>query len=128
MAWGWEIAGMVKIKKILFVFCTTFLVSNVYAANNNEKVKTCEKVLAAGMFNGLLEDVCGFEGGVKAHLLKLYDEGQCRKVVSQKTVDKTSKDVLLDTKKRISAYSKSTFCEENMQTYVDLKNEFNGHK
>lgn len=95
------------------------------AKPSQEKLKGCEQTLGAGIFNGLLENICGFEGGVKDKLLQMYDEGQCRKIVPQKTVDKTAKDVAADTKMRISAFGEHTFCEVNMKPYVDLKEAFN---
>ncbi|NNP70416.1 hypothetical protein [Acinetobacter sp. Ac_5812] len=115
---------MGKRQKLIVFIGTFFIFGSAFAEPNQQKVKTCEKILAAGMFNGLLEDVCGFEGNVKAHLLTLYDDSQCRRILPQKKVDKIAEDVLVDTKKRITAYSKHTFCEENMQPYVDLKKEF----
>lgn len=115
--------GMFKIKKIILLVGLVLIFDSASAASNQDKVKGCEKILAAGMFNGLLEDICGFEGNVKANLLKMYDQGQCRKIIPQKTVDKLAKDVVMDTEKRIDAYSKYTFCEDNMQPYVDLKKE-----
>ncbi|MDA0698199.1 MAG: hypothetical protein O2793_17620 [Proteobacteria bacterium] len=115
---------MVKIRKIILFLGLGIVLNSTFAASNQEKVKACEQTLAAGMFNGLLEDVCGFEGNVKANLMAMYDQGQCRKIIPQKTVDRLAKDVVMDTKKRMDAYSKHTFCEENMQSYVDLKNEF----
>lgn len=114
---------MVNFRLLILIVGMFLVVSTSYAASNKEKIKGCEKILAAGMFNGLLEDVCGFEGNVKANLLKMYDRAECRKIIPQSTVDKLSKDVVLDTKKRIDAYSTHTFCEENMQPYVDLKSE-----
>lgn len=112
-----------KIIILLFILVLTIDIAN--AASNKEKINGCEKILAAGMFNGLLEDVCGFEGNVKASLLKMYDQGQCRKIIPQKKVDKLAEEVVMDTKKRIEAFSEHTFCEENMQPYIDLKKELN---
>lgn len=123
MVWVWGINGMVRIKKIFLLISIALITHSTYAVSNQDKVGGCEKILAAGMFNGLLEDICGFEGNVKANLLKMYDQGQCRKIIPQKKVDKLAEDVLMDTKKRIDAYSKHTFCEENMQPYVNLKKE-----
>lgn len=121
---GWGINGMFdEVKKTILFVSLVLIMDSTYAASNQDKVNGCEKILAAGMFNGLLEDICGFEGNVKANLLKMYDQGQCRKIIPQKKVDKLAEDVLTDTKKRIDAYSKHTFCEENMQPYVNLKKE-----
>nr|WP_314367616.1 hypothetical protein [uncultured Acinetobacter sp.] len=114
---------MFRITKVFLLIGIALITDSTYAASNQDKVGGCEKILAAGMFNGLLEDICGFEGNVKANLLKMYDHGQCRKIIPQKKVDKLAEDVLTDTKKRIDAYSKHTFCEENMQPYVNLKKE-----
>ncbi|MGJ8757445.1 hypothetical protein ACSFV5_07295 [Acinetobacter sp. HC8-3S] len=124
MVWEWGLSGMVKIRKIITFLGLGLIINSTFAATNQEKVKACEQIMAAGMFNGLLEDVCGFEGNVKANLMAMYDQTQCRKIIPQSTVDKLAKDVVMDTKKRMDAYSKHTFCEENMQPYVDLKKEF----
>ncbi|UUM26343.1 hypothetical protein NQU59_11590 [Acinetobacter colistiniresistens] len=92
---------MVNFRKVILVVGVLLIVNTSYAANNKEKIKGCEKILAAGMFNGLLEDICGFEGNVKANLLKMYDKAECRKIIPQATVDQLSKDVVLDTKKEL---------------------------
>ena len=101
------------------------MVSNAYGNSDKEKIESCEQILAAGMFNGLLEDTCGFDGQVKDQLMQFYDTAQCRYIIPQKTVDATAKAVAEDTKMRIAAFGQTTFCEVNMKHYVDLKEDMN---
>jgi hypothetical protein len=81
----------------------------------------CGQFLGAGMYNGILEDVCNFNGGVKNKILNLYNEVGCRAILPQKVVDKTSRDVLADTKGRYKAMGHNAFCSGNIDAYNALQ-------
>lgn len=83
--------------------------------------KFCGQLLGAGMYNGILEDICNFNGGVKNKLLNLYNEAGCRAILPQKVVDKTAKDVLTDTKSRYKAMGHNAFCSGNIDAYNALQ-------
>lgn len=83
--------------------------------------KFCGQLLGAGIYNGVLEDVCNFNGGVKNKLLNIYNEAGCRAILPQKTVDKTAKDVLTDTKGRYKAMGHNAFCNGNIEDYNALQ-------
>lgn len=111
-------------KKILGV-CLILLCSVVSAEvnqNKSEKFKLqmCEEILGGAMFNRVLEDVCGFNGGVKDKLKKTYDEGGCRSIVPQERVNAIANDVLLDSRNRYKAFGEKDFCEANLKGYADL--------
>ncbi|RZL02740.1 MAG: hypothetical protein EOO89_28675, partial [Pedobacter sp.] len=110
-------------KKFIIYTIIISISTMTYGESEQDKLKACEAILGAGIFNGFLEKICGFEGHVKDRLLTFYDEAQCRAVVPQETVDETSMNVAEDTKMRISAFGEHTFCEVNMKPYVDLKEE-----
>lgn len=84
---------------------------------NSEK---CEEILAAGMFNQILEDVCGFDGGVKDALLNIYQQAECPLIVPQQRVEQVSALVLEDSRMRYKAFGETRFCADNMKAYVDL--------
>lgn len=95
--------------------------SNAAIANERtEKVKACKTLMGAALFNGLLEEECGFNGGVKSKLKAFYFEGRCDLLLTEKDRLKLTEAVFKDTDKRLSAYGHDVFCEENMQPYADL--------
>lgn len=107
------------IRRIVLIFLMGSA-SSIYAKDSQITIQDCEVVLGAGIFNGLLEEVCGFEGGVKDQFLSLYDKFHCRQMVPQKNVDEMAKNVAEDTKMRVKAFGLKTFCKENMKHYADL--------
>ena len=80
----------------------------------------CMKFLGAGMYNGVLENTCNFNGGVKEKILSMYDEAGCRTIIPQKIVENTAKDVVIDTKRRYEAMGHVAFCEGNIDAYNAL--------
>jgi hypothetical protein len=83
--------------------------------------KFCEKLLGAGMYNGILEDICSFNGGVKSKILNMYNEAGCRSILPQKVVNKMAKDVLTDTRGRYKAMGHNAFCNGNIDAYNALQ-------
>lgn len=73
------------------------------------------------MYNGILEDICNFHGGVKSKILDMYNEAGCRTVLPQKAVDKMAKDVLTDTRDRYKAMGHNAFCNGNIDAYNALQ-------
>ncbi len=97
----------------------------VCSSDDNEdhpesKKGLCFKILGAGMYNGILEDICGFSEGVKNQLKKMYASGNCQDLITQDEIKQTSNDVLEDTRVRYSALGKESFCDENKKSYYDL--------
>lgn len=90
------------------------------ANDRQDKIKACKTLMGAALFNGLLEEECGFNGGVKSKLKAFYFEGRCDLLLTEKDRLKLTEDVFKDTDKRLSAYGHDVFCEENMQPYADL--------
>lgn len=84
------------------------------------KLELCEEVLGAAIFNGVLEAVCEFDGGVKDKLKNIYDSANCRDIVPQETVANLSKDVLQDSRDRYKVFGEKKFCEDNLRGYADL--------
>ena len=95
-----------------------------FAGNKEVKPKLdlnqCKEILGAAIFNGVLEEVCGFNGGVKDSLKEIYEKGQCRYTVPQSTVDTLAKDVLEDSRMRYKAFGEKAFCDANLKGYTDL--------
>lgn len=82
----------------------------------------CLKLLGAGIYNQSLEEICGFNGGVKDELKSIYTASGCRSIVPQETVNKVVKDVLIDTKARYELLGKTKFCAGNKEAYFALAN------
>lgn len=111
---------MKKLRIILFIVLSSFTLHANSFESQNIQQKGCEEVLGAALFNGVLEDVCGFDGNVKERLKKIYDKNQCRNKVPQNKVDAIIQDNLEDSKVRYDAFGEKKFCEANMKPYVDL--------
>lgn len=111
-------------KKILILSLMVFIPALSFAENKTNKSKfnfeQCEEILGAAIFNGVLEDVCGFNGSVKEKLKMIYDAGQCRHTVPQSNVDSLIRDVLEDSRMRYKAFGEKVFCDENLKGYTDL--------
>ncbi len=107
-------------KSILFIGFGCALMSQPVIAADQKKA-ACIKILGAGMYNGVLEEVCEFSGGVKNKLLNMYNEAGCRAIVPQKVVDRTAVDVLKDTKARYKAMGRVAFCKGNIEAYNALQ-------
>ncbi len=88
--------------------------------NLESKKEACAKLLGAGMYNGILEDICGFTGGVKEKLKKMYAAGNCNNLITQDEIKQTSKEVLEDTRARYKAMGEEPFCKGNKKAYYDL--------
>lgn len=94
-------------------------------AKENEKkqalsLELCEELLGAAIFNKVLEEICGFNGGVKDKIKTIYDNGKCRYTVPQSTVEVLAKDVLEDSRLRYKAFGEKEFCDGNLKGYTDL--------
>ena len=61
---------MKKLRIILFIVLSSFALHANSFESQNIQQKGCEEVLGAALFNGVLEDVCGFDGNVKERLKK----------------------------------------------------------
>ena len=108
-------------KNLIGTIAFSLIFSTVASAETNEE--SCLTLLGAGIYNGVLEDVCKFDGGVKDKLKSLYTEGGCRNIVPQEKVEELSSDVLIDSKERFQALGESKFCNGNKEAYYDLVKE-----
>lgn len=89
-------------------------------ASDTQKLDGCRKLLAAGMYNGILETMCSFNKGVKLALNDTYSKLGCRVIVSQKEVDDLALEILKDTRERFGELGKVAFCNGNIEAYDDL--------
>jgi len=80
----------------------------------------CMYLLKGGMFNGLLENVCEFDGGVKQSIMKSYDQANCRAILSQDQVNTLSKEMLSVIKGDIERNGRDAFCENARSGYEHL--------
>lgn len=80
----------------------------------------CFKILGAGIYNGILEEVCGFSGGVKDKLKAMYASGVCPEIISEEEISNLSEKILIDTRRRYQAMGENAFCKENKNAYFDL--------
>ena len=80
----------------------------------------CMFFLKGGMFNGLLENVCEFDGGVKQSIMKSYDQANCRAIISQEQVNRLSKEMLSVVKDDIERNGQDAFCEDARSGYEHL--------
>ena len=87
----------------------------------DEKTSACINVLQTGMYNGLLEKICGFKGGVKAKVQNIYAEGGCVPLINGETIEAISREVTNDTYSRKNAMGDKAFCAGNKQAYNALK-------
>lgn len=91
---------------------------------HSEAVKTeknaCMKILGAGMYNGILEDICGFDGNVKEKLKSVYANKNCQNIISTEEIQQLSEEILNDTRNRFQAMGEVDFCEGNRNAYYDL--------
>ncbi len=85
----------------------------------------CMKLLGAAIYNRILEKACDFNGGVAERFRLSYDKNGCRNIISQKIVEKTVKEVMIDTKRRYKAMGNYAFCNGNLDTYNQLQDIFN---
>lgn len=84
----------------------------------------CENILTTWVISGLVEETCGFNGGVKDKFLRVYDGvSQCRQTLPEKEAESIIEEVVKDTKMRYLAYGESAFCENNLKTYSELVGE-----
>jgi hypothetical protein len=103
-----------------FLALVLFAGTTFSALAQDAKLVSCLKILGAGMYNGILEDTCGFNGGVKDKLNAIYSNGGCRTLVPQTEVDRTASEVIEDTRKRYQSMGQSKFCEGNRSAYGAL--------
>lgn len=80
----------------------------------------CMFLLKGGMFNGLLENICEFNGGVKKSIMKSYDQANCRAIVSQEQVNSLSKEMLSEIRGDIERNGQDAFCENARSGYEHL--------
>ncbi|WP_419204175.1 hypothetical protein [Bordetella trematum] len=81
----------------------------------------CKDVLLAGMYTGVLEDVCGFSGGVKGKLLKTYSDSGCRSIVPQEFVDSAVEQTLKSSRETYKKIGEAGFCREGAKYYNGFK-------
>lgn len=108
------------LKKTL-VIC---LLSAASYAQSATKVEKCESMITGGVYNDLLENFCGFDGGVTDGFKQAYARNGCPDLIPEKRIFKLGNDVGVDTDNRIQAFGKRKFCEQNLETYADLSNAF----
>ena len=109
--------------KILFAreVLLVFLACGVtHAVAQGSKHAACLQLLGAGMYNGLLEDTCGFKEGVKDQLKASYSNAGCRTVVTQDEVDQTSANVTTNANMRYQKIGRKNFCAGNKAAYEAL--------
>ncbi len=106
-------------KKITII---PFLLSSVIFANTTSAFteEQCIKVLGMGMYNQVLEEICGFNGNVSALTREIYTKSKCRITVNQEQVNQVSKEVVEDTISRSEKMGIEDFCNGNMKGYYAL--------
>ncbi|MFA5920109.1 MAG: hypothetical protein WC856_02310 [Methylococcaceae bacterium] len=103
--------------KILIV---SLLMASACANAESLQKPACLQFLEAGVYNGVLEDTCGFTGGVKDKLKQVYTNGGCSNIVPPEEIDVSVKNVLDDIKARYQSLGGKAFCEANKKPYYDL--------
>lgn len=111
----------VRVNKLIIFSVLVMGVSLAHAQKTDKQL--CEEVLAASMYNKLLEDTCGFKGGVSKNFKDLFDYGKCTSHVPTARINWYAKEVTQDTKKRYLAHGKEDFCEKNLDRYAELVEE-----
>ena len=115
-------------KVTAFIVLTFIVVQPVYAAPKTapakaaaaKKVALCEKFFSATLYNGFLEQACGFDGQVKDRLASMMDTAHCLSALSKIRRDKLATQVLDDAEMRLKAYGEDPFCEGNIKDYSHL--------
>ena len=103
---------------VAWIVLLLFMVSSKsHAASNKE---SCLEFLGAGMYNGALEETCGFSAGVKEKLKKIYTDAGCGSIVPPEEIDQMFKDVLNDTRSRVQSLGEKAFCKGNKKSYYAL--------
>ena len=108
--------------KIIIGLIIGMTISAGATAKETEK-DACFKILGAGMYNGILEDICGFNGGVKEKIKTIYAAGKCPSLINPEEINQLSEEILIDTKNRFQELGETKFCDGNKQAYYDLANE-----
>jgi hypothetical protein len=93
-------------------------------SNAESKVERCENMLTSGIYNELLEDICGFKGGVFSGFQDAYSRNSCPDLISTDKIHELAEDVAKDTIKRHLAFGEHEFCELNLDAYADLSLAF----
>ena len=101
----------------MLLFIGSSLMANDEKTLSEEK---CIKLLGMGMYNQILESICGFDGKVSLLADSIYTKGKCRITIKQEQVDKLSKEVVKDTISRSEEMGIDNFCKGNKQAYYDL--------
>ncbi len=104
-------------------FCHAEINQDSRQGKSEPNYDTCLTLLGAGVYNGLLEDLCGFDGGVKGKLKAIYSEGKCQEIIEENEITRLVKDVLEDTKIRYNALGNQDFCANIKKSYYDLAKE-----
>jgi hypothetical protein len=94
----------------------------IMACANTQAIEkqNCIEFLQAGVYNGALEETCGFNGGVKDKLKLVYTNAGCSSIVSPEEIDNTVKDVFKDTRNRYQSLGQKAFCDGNRDSYNAL--------
>lgn len=91
------------------------------ASVGQANLEECKSVLLSGMHTGVLEDFCGFSGGVKDKLLSFYTESGCRAIVPQEFVEGAMGHVLRNAREKSVQLGETEFCREGAQYYNGFK-------
>lgn len=119
---------MIKLfRSIIFVLIVCGLVASSWAKTEKQVEEplrvACESIFKSFVFNVMLEkELCHYDGGVAEKLAGVYLKMKCDNVLlTEQSKDELAEIVIEDTLKRYHAYGEDTFCEANMQQYVDAK-------
>jgi hypothetical protein len=112
---------------LILIFCTSMNALGEDKKNTNTKSgdikNSCTVILGAAAYNQFLETNCGFNAQVSDYSKYIYTNAGCTKVLLPAEVEKISKSVIEDSKKRYYNYGKKKFCNMNKMQYNDLANE-----
>ena len=106
-------------KKFLIIH---FFLSSLVLANNTNTFseEQCIRVLGMGIYNQVLEEICGFNGDVSVHTREIYTKNNCRITIKQEQVNQVSKEVVEDTLHRSGKMGIDDFCNGNLKAYYAL--------
>lgn len=110
-----------QVKKLI-IFSVLVMGFSLAHAQKTDK-QLCEEVLAASIYNKILEDTCGFNGGVAQSFKDLFNYGKCSTKIPRERITWYAREVDKDTKKRFLAHGGPDFCEKNLDRYAELVEE-----
>lgn len=86
-------------------------------------MQMCLSFLGGGIYNGALEEFCGFKGNLQNEMKALYTEGGCRRTVPQSEVDRVAKEVTEDIFRIQDSGGINKYCKEHKKQYYKLLGE-----